>query len=145
MQSIQRKSIIDYGMEIARVVATRSPDPYKKVGAVVIDSENRIIACGYNGLAPGFDPPLDFWENKEARKPFMIHAEINALSYIKRGEGHILFCTLKPCVPCLLACIAHGIKTIWYDEDKPEMTESNEIASKYGISFNCLSSWKIKK
>lgn len=142
---MQRPTIIDYAFNIARVVLTRSPDPYKKVGAVVINSENRIIACGYNGLAPGFDQPQEFWVDKATRKPYMIHAEINALSYIKRGEGQMLVCTLKPCPNCLLACIAHGIKIIWYDEEKPGLEESDKIASKYGISFNCISSWRLQK
>lgn len=141
---MQRPTIIDYALNIASVVSTRSPDPYKKVGAVVIDSENRIIACGYNGLAPGFDPPQEFWSDKATRKPYMIHAEINALSYVKRGEGQMLVCTLKPCPACLLACIAHGIKTIWYKEEKDNLEESDKIARKYGISFNSISTWQQK-
>lgn len=131
-----RIQIIDYGLKIAEVVAQRSPDPYRKVGAVILDKNNRIISTGYNGLMAGFEPPASFWDNKEFRKPFMIHAEINALSYIKKGEGEILICTLKPCEHCLIACIAHGIKTIWYNEHKDGLENSDKIAKMYGIRFN---------
>ena len=134
-----RQSIINYAYDIAKIVATRSKDPYRKVGAVILNSDNRIISTGYNGLAPGYEPSEDFWLNKEVRKPFMIHAEINALSYIKRGEGKLLVCTLKPCHNCLLACIAHGIKTIWYGEEKEGLEQSNIIARTYGIRFSSIS------
>jgi dCMP deaminase len=134
-----RQSIINYAYDVAKIVSTRSQDPYRQVGAVILDNDNRIISTGYNGLAPGFDPPSDsFWADKEKRKPFMIHAEINALSYIKRNEGKILVSTLKPCPNCLLACIAHGIKSIWYGETKDGLEQSDKIAETYGIRFNSI-------
>lgn len=141
---MKRLGIIDYALSVAKTVAQRSPDPYRQVGAVILDKDNRIISTGYNGLAPGFDPPDSFWDDKEKRKPYVLHAEINALSYIKKGEGHILVCTLKPCEHCLIACLAHGIKTIWYLDEKDGLTNSDNIAKMYGISFNCLKTWESK-
>lgn len=133
-----RLSIIDYGLKVAEAIALRSPDPYRKVGAIILNADDRIISTGYNGLMSGFTPPATFWKDKQARKPFMIHAEINALSYITKGEGKTLICTLKPCEHCLIACIAHGIKTIWYNEYKEGLENSDAIAKMYGISFNYL-------
>lgn len=133
---MERKSIINYALDIATTVATRSQDPYRKVGAVILSEDNRIIATGYNGVAPGFEAGPDFFKDKKARKPFMLHAEVNALSYIKRGEGKMLVCTLKPCESCLRACIAHGIKSIWYRDEKEGLDTSDIIARTYGIAFN---------
>lgn len=140
----ERIGIIEYALNVAREVSRRSPDPYRKVGAVILDKDNRIISTGYNGLMSGFEPPPNFWVDKEYRKPFMIHAEINALSYIKKNEGNMLVCTLKPCEHCLIACVAHGIKTIWYDETKDNLQASDLIAKTYGLAFNRISMFNVK-
>lgn len=134
------RPVLNYGLELARIIASRSEDPYRKVGAIIFDEDNRVLATGYNGLASGFTPenPNDFWLDKEGRKPFMIHAEINALSSIKRNEGKILICTLKPCLNCLKACIAHGIKEIYYEEEKEGLEDSTIIANKYAITLHKL-------
>lgn len=124
--------------DVAEAVSKHSKDPYRKVGAIILNHYDDVIAKGYNDIAPGYEPEKDFWLDKEGRKPFMIHAEINALSQIKRGEGKTLICTLKPCHNCLLACIAHGIKDIWYGEEKDGLEQSNIIAQTYGIKFRSI-------
>jgi dCMP deaminase len=78
----------DYALKIAEVTALRSEDPYMKVGACVLNKDNRIIGVGYNGLAPGIDVDESFWVNRDQRRKFMIHAEANALSLVNRGKEY---------------------------------------------------------
>ena len=114
-----RLQIPQYVMALAHVAALRSEDPYRKVGAAALDKDNRVIGTAYNGLFPGFTAPEGFWDSREERQKFMLHAEINLCSLFKRGEAKIVACTTMPCTSCMQALCAHGVKTIYYGEDYP--------------------------
>ncbi len=62
-----RISIAQYAMALAHVASLRSEDPFRKVGAAALDFDNRVIGTAYNGLAPGFDAPEGFWDDREGR------------------------------------------------------------------------------
>ena len=40
-------------LDLAKLVSTWSQDPSTKVGAVIADSDNRIVSIGYNGFPKG--------------------------------------------------------------------------------------------
>ena len=63
-----RLGIPEYAMALAHVASLRSEDPYRKVGAAALDGDNRVIGTAYNGLAPGFDPPPGFWDDRATRQ-----------------------------------------------------------------------------
>ena len=90
----------EYALNLAEAASLRSEDPYVKVGACALDDSHRVLGVGYNGVASGKDTSYGFWENRDARRPFMIHAEVNCLSLFKRGECKILAVTLLPCSYC---------------------------------------------
>ena len=119
-------------MALARVASLRSEDPYRKVGAAALDHDNRVIATAYNGLAPGFVAPDDFWNDRDNRQKFMLHAEINLCSLFKRGEAKIVATTTMPCTACMQTLCAYGIKEIYYQEIY-HASEAPEIAQLYGI------------
>src|SRR6187549_119272 len=96
-----RISIPAYAMALAHVASLRSEDPFRKVGAVAIDHANRVIGTAYNGLAPGFDAPPGFWQDREARRKFMLHAEVNLCSLFIRGAVRLVAVTTKPCSACM--------------------------------------------
>ena len=60
-----RLGIPEYAMALAHVASLRSEDPFRKVGAAALDRDNRVIGTAYNGLAPGFDPPPGFWDDRD--------------------------------------------------------------------------------
>lgn len=130
----QRLSIPQYAMALAYVASLRSEDPYRKVGAAAIDHDNRVIGTAYNGLAPGYDAPEGFWDDRDKRQKYMLHAEINLCSLIKRGEARIIACTTLPCTSCMQALCAHGVEEVYYGEDYPN-SDSPEIAEKYGVQL----------
>lgn len=130
----ERLSIPDYAMALAEVASLRSEDPYRKVGAAAIDHDNRVIGTAYNGLAPGFDAPLGFWDDRDKRQKFMLHAEINLCSLMKRGEAKIVACTTLPCTSCMQALCAHGVKEVYFREDYPN-SDAHEIAATYGVKL----------
>lgn len=123
----------EYAIRIAQVASLRSEDPYKKVGACALDFNNRVIGVAYNGLAPGIIAIESFWDNRDQRRPYMIHAEANLLSLFKRGECNILACTLLPCSCCASMISAYGIKKVVYQEVYIRDTMAIEIFKFNGI------------
>ena len=55
----QRIEIDNYFMEIATTVAKRSTCLRRSVGCVLVDSNNYIVATGYNGVPKDFTHCLD--------------------------------------------------------------------------------------
>jgi dCMP deaminase len=119
-------------MALAHVASLRSEDPFRKVGAAALDWDNRVIGTAYNGLAPGFDAPPGFWDDREKRQRFMLHAEVNLCSLFKRGEAKLVATTTMPCTSCMQALCAYGIREIYYREVYEE-SHAPEIADTYGI------------
>jgi len=128
-----------YALKIAQIAALRSEDPFKKVGACALDFSNRVVGVAYNGLAPGINVSEEFWKDRDARRPFMIHAEINLLSLIKRGECNLLACTLLPCSSCASAIAAYGVKKVVYNEVYSRDNVALEIFKFNGIECKQLS------
>jgi dCMP deaminase len=122
-----------YALSIAEISQHRSEDPYQKVGACVLDQNHRIIGIGYNGLAIGKNPPDGFWDDRDKRRPYMIHAEANALACVKQGEGILLACTLLPCRSCATLIAAHGIKKVIYLDIYERDTSAIDIFDFYNI------------
>ncbi len=129
-----RLSIPEYAMELAKIASLRSEDPYRKVGAVAFDKDNRIIGAAYNGLAPGFQADKDFWVDRERRQKYMLHAEVNLCSLFKRNEAVIVAVTTMPCTSCMRLLCAHNVKTVYYCDDYLD-SDAAEIALLYGMDL----------
>ena len=124
----------EYAMGLAQVASLRSEDPFRKVGAVAIDFDNRVIGTAYNGLAPGFEAPEGFWEDREARQKYMLHAEVNLCSLFTRKTVRLVACTTEPCTSCAQMLCAYGVREIYYRDPYPA-SEAGEICRMYGINL----------
>jgi len=132
-----RISFEDMAIKIADVVKDRSEDPYKKVGACILDKEGRILSVGYNGLLPKQTVPDGFWEDRDERRKFMIHAEINALASITRyDKPYILASTLLPCSSCAINIASYGIKYVYYVEEYHKDQLAHKIFDFYNIKIS---------
>ena len=111
-----RPSWDEYFLSIAKSVAARSHDAETQVGAVVVSSQKRIIATGYNGFPANCED--DHFPNLRPDKyPFMIHAEINAIVTSKQDlSGATIYCTHSPCHECAKLIVAAGIKVCVFRE-----------------------------
>jgi dCMP deaminase len=127
----------EYAMALAHVASLRSEDPFRKVGAVAIDFDNRVIGTAYNGLAPGYNANADFWNDRDDRRKYMLHAEVNLCSLFTRGNVRLVACTTKPCTSCMQMLCAYGVKEVYYRDDYPE-SEADLIAARYGIQLKQL-------
>ena len=142
MSPSSRISIPEYAMALAHVASLRSEDPFRKVGAVAFDFDNRVIGTAYNGLAPGFNADSDFWQDRDARRKYMLHAEVNLCSLFTRGNVKLIACTTEPCTSCAQMLCAYGVKEIYYRDAYPA-SEARAICELYGIQLTQLSSFPI--
>ena len=115
-------------VEIAKVVAQRSADPHTQVGAVLVKN-NCVIGVGYNGEPKGFH--FDFDWNSPEKYPYVIHAEMNAISNANRNgvdcNGADIYLTLSPCHDCVKLLIQHGIKNVYYLKEYKDIDLTKRI------------------
>lgn len=136
-------------MEVARTVAHRSSCTRAKVGAVIVDPNQRIVATGYNGPASTYpadtDLPCNYWckrsqEDHPQTKGYgfdcpAIHAEANALLYKDRVENATLYVTHTPCADCAkLVSNAGVVDVVLPNNQRDERTESHRYLRECGIS-----------
>lgn len=129
-------------MGIAEAVACRSEDPYVKVGAIALRYDWSIVGAGYNGLPSGVNVTPDFWQDRDGRRPFMIHAEINALRYAHADQVQIVVTTHIPCAACMTVLGSYQIgRVYWRNQlgDAHDMSLINQVAEMNGI---CLTHYE---
>jgi len=123
-----------YALDLAIIAAKRSEDPWLKVGAVVLRTDMSIAGIGYNGAPSGVNIN---WNERENRRPLVIHAEVNALRYTTPAEvrGGLIAITGIPCPSCLTVISSYGIKSIVYGEELENYPTkiSHDVADKLGI------------
>ena len=126
----------EYALEIAATAARRSEDPYRQVGACALNHQNMIAGVGYNGLSSGLDPPPEFWEDRDRRRKFMIHAEANCLSLCGRGDVKLLAVTLLPCSSCATMIASYEVQEVFYSDLYERDEKALEIFNFYNIKVN---------
>jgi dCMP deaminase len=115
-----RPSIYETFAIIVSALAGRSTCSRAKVGALLFDDKNRIIATGYNGSPRGFPHCDDVGcvTDTDGHCISTIHAEENALlqcAVVGRSTaGLMLFTTHSPCAICALRLIQAEISRIVY-------------------------------
>jgi dCMP deaminase len=122
----------EYALSIAETVAQKSKDPWRKVGACILRNDNSIASVGYNGFPAGM---TEDWSDREERRLFVVHAEQNALRYIRPEECGLIAVTTLPCNDCLKAIASYGIKRIVYRDCYERDSSSERIAEKFGIEL----------
>ena len=104
-------------MRMAGIWAENSYCQRRKVGALIV-KEKMIISDGYNGTPSGFENVCE--DEHGVTKPYVLHAEANAITKIARSnnssEGATLYVTASPCIECAKLIIQAGIKRVVYAE-----------------------------
>lgn len=98
-----------YFMQIAQIVATRSPDQSTQHGCVLVDADNRVISLGYNGPVQGL-PPEVIQHTRPDKYLWMIHSEENAVMFAQRSlKGATAYITGPPCAACFRKLAQMGV------------------------------------
>lgn len=125
-------------MRMATVWAENSYCERRKVGALVV-KDRMIISDGYNGTPAGFENICE--DENNVTKPYVLHAEANAITKIARSnnnsEGATLYVTASPCIECAKLIIQAGIKRVVYGE-KYRLTDGIDLLERAGITVEYL-------
>ena len=128
----------DKYMEMAAVWATNSYCKRRQVGALLV-KDRMIISDGYNGTPSGFENICE--DENGATKPYVLHAEANAISKVaKSGNSALdatLYVTASPCLECAKLIIQSGIRRVVY-RDEYRLTDGIDLLRRAGIEVEKL-------
>jgi len=80
----------------------------------VLGRDGVVLGLGYNGPPTGVDLEPGMWANRQLVRDVVVHAETNALRFVRPREGKILATSYHPCLDCLRFAAAQGVHTIVY-------------------------------
>lgn len=129
----QKKLALDQRyLRMAKIWAENSYCQRRQVGALIVKNK-MIISDGYNGTPSGFE---NVCEENNVTKPYVLHAEANAITKIARSnnssDGATLYVTDSPCIECAKLIIQAGIKRVVYGEQY-RLTDGIELLQRAGI------------
>lgn len=133
MEENKQETLDKRYMRMATIWAENSYCQRRKVGALIV-KDKMIISDGYNGTPVGFENVCE--DENGLTKPYVLHAEANAISKIARSnnssEGSTLYVTAAPCIECSKLIIQAGIKRVFYGE-KYRLEDGLNLLKRAGI------------
>ena len=105
----------------------------RKVGALIV-KEKMIISDGYNGTPSGFENVCE--DENGLTKPYVLHAEANAITKIARSgnnsDGATLYVTDSPCIECAKLIIQSCIRRVVFNRQY-RLTDGIELLKRANI------------
>ncbi|MBQ6038411.1 MAG: dCMP deaminase family protein [Bacteroidaceae bacterium] len=129
----EKKKALDVRyLRMAKIWAENSYCQRRQVGALIVKNK-MIISDGYNGTPSGFE---NVCEENNVTKPYVLHAEANAITKIARShnssDGATLYVTDSPCIECAKLIIQAGIKRVVYSQ-KYRLDDGLRLLERAGI------------
>ena len=129
----KQKELDSRYLRMARIWSENSYCKRRRVGAPIV-KDKRIISDGYNGTPSGFENVCE--DEDHLTKPYVLHAEANAITKIARSnnnsDGSTLYVTDSPCVECSKLIIQAGIRRVVYAREY-RLTDGIELLRRAGI------------
>ena len=105
-------------LRMAKIWSENSYCTRRQVGALIV-KDKMIISDGFNGTPSGFENIFE--DENSVTKPYVLHAEANAITKIARSgnnsDGATLYVTDSPCIECAKLIIQAGIKRVIYGRE----------------------------
>ena len=122
-------------LRMAQIWAENSYCQRRQVGALIV-KDKMIISDGYNGTPSGFENVCE--DENGITKPYVLHAEANAITKIARSgtnsDGATLYVTDSPCIECSKLIIQAGIRRVVYGRQY-RLTEGLDLLKRVGIEL----------
>lgn len=120
-------------LRMARIWSENSYAIRRQVGCLIV-KDRMIISDGYNGTPSGFENICE--DENGVTKPYVLHAEANAITKIARSnnnaDGATLYVTDSPCIECSKLIIQAGIKRVVYSREY-RLTDGVDLLKRAGI------------
>ena len=131
-------------LKMAAIWAENSYCSRRKVGALIV-KDKMIISDGYNGTPSGFENICE--DENGLTKPYVLHAEANAITKIARSgnnsDGATLYVTASPCIECAKLIIQAGIRRVIYGETY-RLSDGVDLLMRAGIDVEYIDITKIE-
>jgi dCMP deaminase len=131
-------------LSLAATVSSYSKDPSTKVGAVIVDDNNRIVSMGYNGFPKGIKDN-ERLNDRILKYQMVIHAEINAILFADKQVENCTIYTFPfmPCSNCSSVIIQKGIKRVVSVPSNEErwtanFKQSEEMFKEVGVDLEII-------
>lgn len=125
-------------LQMARIWAQNSYCQRRQVGALIVKGR-MIISDGYNGTPSGFENVCE--DDNNVTKPYVLHAEANAITKIARSgnnsDGATLYVTDSPCIECAKLIIQSGIRRVVYSKQY-RLTDGIDLLRRAGIQVEYI-------
>ena len=133
---LKKKDLLDRRyLRMATIWAENSYCKRRQVGALIV-KDKMIISDGYNGTPSGFENVCE--DDNNVTKPYVLHAEANAITKIARShnssDGATLYVTDSPCIECAKLIIQAGIKRVVYSK-KYRLDDGLNLLRRAGIEL----------
>lgn len=116
-KSTKRLELDKRYLRMACIWAENSYCQRRRVGAILV-KDQMIISDGFNGTPAGFENICE--DADGATKPYVLHAEANAITKVARSnnssDGSTLYVTASPCLECSKLIIQAGIERVVFHE-----------------------------
>ena len=110
----------------------------RQVGALIVKNKMN-ISDGYNGTPSGFENICE--DENNVTKPYVLHAEANAITKIARSnnnsDGATLYVTDSQCIECSKLIIQAGIQRVVYAREY-RLSDGIDLLKRAGISVVLL-------
>lgn len=132
--NIGKQEILDKRyLRMASIWAENSYCQRRKVGAIIV-KDKMIISDGYNGTPVGFENICE--DENGLTKPYVLHAEANAISKVARSnnssDNATLYVTASPCLECSKLIIQAGIRRVVFN-DLYRLTDGIDLLRRAGV------------
>ena len=121
-----------YFLRMAHLASSRATCIRRKVGCVLVDSQNHVVSMGYNGVPTKFYHCMEDIPCMGATAPsgtsldecLAVHAEVNAFLHLTSQDELTAYLTVCPCMSCAKMICNSKVKRVvaaeWYAH--PEIT-----------------------
>ncbi len=101
-------------LHLAEHISAWSKDPSTKCGAVIVDSHNKIISLGFNGLPRGVPDLEEYLLDRELKLQMILHAEVNAILFARQDlKGCTIYTwPFLSCCRCATVIIQSGLTRV---------------------------------
>lgn len=135
MENREKQFLLDCRyLRMAEIWSENSYCERRKVGAILV-KDKMIISDGFNGTPAGFENVCED-EETGLTKPYVLHAEANAITKVARSnnssEDSTLYVTASPCVECSKLIIQAGIRRVVFKE-LYRITDGIDLLRRAGI------------
>lgn len=142
----------DRWLKLTEVFASFSKDRSRKVGSIIVDDRQVMIASGWNGFPRGVDDNIVERHERPLKYKYTEHAERNAI-YNAAANGHstrgcTMYLMWYPCCDCARAIIQSGIINVvcvepdWNDPTyKDDFYITKEMLDEAGVNVQFINNY----